>query len=342
MNPLVSIIVPIYNVEKYIKQCLDSLTNQTYKNLEIILVDDGSKDDSGNICDEYASQDKRIKVIHKQNGGVSSARNLGIDNANGKWITFVDGDDFIDVTMVEKMVEKSCEVDIVFTRMVKDYSDGTKAIFYETCLEKTCLKPYDLQYIIHDRIHYEKDGKFVTDCNHGSSCRTLLNLDIINTNNLRFELGVKELEDRLFIMKYLSLCKTASLVDEYLYHYVINVDSVTHKNKYRPDLFNERKYLLEKELTAINSTPLSEKEKFYLCATQNAKLWWSVSAHECALNPNYKKQLSYYRKNGGVKNPISFKFLFYLKKQGYSLKRVGMFMLIKFKMWGIFKKFLAK
>jgi len=342
MNPLVTIIVPVYNVEKYITKCLDSLINQTYKNIEIILVDDGSKDNSGTICNEYANLDSRVKVIHKENGGVSSARNLGLDNASGKWITFVDGDDFIDVTMVEKMVEKRFDVDIVFTRMVKDYSDGTNALYYETYLEKFCHTPYDLQYIIHDKIHYEKDGKFVTDCLMGSVWRSLLNLDIINANNLRFELGVKELEDRLFIMKYLSLCKKASLVDEYLYHYVINVDSVTHKNKYRPDLFNERKYLLEKELEAINATPLSDKEKFYLCATQNAKLWWSVTAHECSLNPNYKKQLSYYRKHGGVKNPISFKFLFYLKKQGYSLKRVGMFMLIKFKTWGLFKRFLAK
>ena len=342
MNFLVSIIVPVYNTEKYLTTCINSLITQTYKNIEIILVDDGSKDNSGKICDEFANLDNRIKVIHKENGGVSSARNTGLQNASGKWITFVDGDDFIDSTMVEKLVQKSSEVDIVFCRMVKDYSNGEKALFYETCLEKTCLAPYDLQYIIHDRIHQEKDGKFITDCNMGVVWRSLLKLETIQKANLQFINGIKELEDRLFIMKYLSLCKKASLVDEYLYHYVINVDSVTHQNKYRPELFAERKFLLEQELEIINSTPLPEKEKFYLCATQIAKLWWSVTSHECYLNSNYKKQLSFYRKNGGVKNPITFKFLIYLKKQGYSIKRIAMFTLIKFKLWGLFKRFLAK
>ena len=89
-TPKVSILVPVYNVEKYIEECIESLINQTYENLEIILVDDGSPDGCPGICDEYASKDKRIKVIHKQNGGASSARNLGIENAQGQYVYFVD------------------------------------------------------------------------------------------------------------------------------------------------------------------------------------------------------------------------------------------------------------
>lgn len=97
---LISIIVPVYNVEQYIKKCLDSIINQTYKNLEIILVDDGSKDTSGAICDEYAVRDNRINVIHRQNGGLSAARNTGLDIAKGDFIMFVDSDDFIDLDTV--------------------------------------------------------------------------------------------------------------------------------------------------------------------------------------------------------------------------------------------------
>lgn len=100
-EPLISIIIPVYKVEKYIKRCLDSVVNQTYKNLEIILVDDGTPDNSGKICDEYAKKDKRIKIIHKENGGVSDARNKGIEQATGKYIGFVDSDDYIDVNMYE-------------------------------------------------------------------------------------------------------------------------------------------------------------------------------------------------------------------------------------------------
>ena len=95
-SPTISVIVPVYNAEKTIRQCVDSILNQEYKYLELILVDDGSKDGSPAICDEYAGKDKRVKVFHKENGGVSSARNLGLNHAQGGWITFVDSDDYID------------------------------------------------------------------------------------------------------------------------------------------------------------------------------------------------------------------------------------------------------
>lgn len=107
--PLVSIIVPVYNVEKYIHKCLNSILNQSYYNLEVILVDDGSTDKSGEICDEYALLDKRIHIIHKENGGLSSARNAALDIVSGEYIAFVDSDDWIEREMIEKLVEKAIE-----------------------------------------------------------------------------------------------------------------------------------------------------------------------------------------------------------------------------------------
>lgn len=103
-TPLVSIIIPIYNVENYLEQCIISVVHQTYKNLEIILVNDGSPDNSGKICDNFALMDKRIKVIHKMNGGLSSARNAGIDIAKGEYLGFVDSDDTIEPFMYEKLM----------------------------------------------------------------------------------------------------------------------------------------------------------------------------------------------------------------------------------------------
>ncbi len=100
---MISVVVPIYNVELYLRKCIDSIVNQTYKDLEIILVDDGSPDNCGLICDEYAKMDNRIKVIHKENGGLSTARNAGLDIATGSYIGFVDSDDWIEPTMYEKM-----------------------------------------------------------------------------------------------------------------------------------------------------------------------------------------------------------------------------------------------
>ncbi len=101
MNDLVSVIIPIYKVEPYIRECLDSVINQTYRNLEIILVDDGSPDGCPKICDEYAENDSRIKVVHKENGGLSDARNKGLDVASGEYITFVDSDDVVHKAYVE-------------------------------------------------------------------------------------------------------------------------------------------------------------------------------------------------------------------------------------------------
>ena len=104
---MVSIIVPVYNTEKFLHRCIDSILAQTYTDFELLLIDDGSKDSSGAICDEYAAQDARVKVFHEENGGVSSARNLGLDNARGEWITFVDSDDWISKDYLEEMMTHS-------------------------------------------------------------------------------------------------------------------------------------------------------------------------------------------------------------------------------------------
>ncbi len=114
MEPLISVIIPIYNVEKYLKKCIDSVISQTYKNLEIILVDDGSPDNCGIICDEYAQKDDRIIVIHKKDGGLSDARNAGIEICKGEYISFIDSDDFVSPYFIEMLYrgvhDYNCEI----------------------------------------------------------------------------------------------------------------------------------------------------------------------------------------------------------------------------------------
>ncbi len=111
-TPVVSIIVPVYNTEKFLYRCIDSILAQTYTDFELLLIDDGSKDSSGAICDEYAEKDTRVRVFHKENGGVSSARNLGLDNARGEWITFVDSDDYIEENFL-KSFDGNLDADLV-------------------------------------------------------------------------------------------------------------------------------------------------------------------------------------------------------------------------------------
>ena len=126
MKSKVSIVVPIYNVEKYIDECIISLIHQTYSNIEIILVDDGSPDKSGDICDRWAKRDNRIKVIHKKNGGLSDARNAGIKKSTGDFLAFVDGDDWLSINFIEKMVENiiKYKADMAVCKFARIFPDG--------------------------------------------------------------------------------------------------------------------------------------------------------------------------------------------------------------------------
>lgn len=125
-----SVILTVYNVEKYLKRCIDSIIKQTYKDFELILVDDGSIDNSSKICDKFCKQDKRIKVIHKENGGVSSARNAGLDIAEGDYISFIDSDDYIEVDMFKKLIQI----------MIENNADIAQCNFKVVCKNEKMIK----------------------------------------------------------------------------------------------------------------------------------------------------------------------------------------------------------
>lgn len=138
-NPLISIIVPCYNVEKYLPKCVESIINQTYRNLEIILVDDGSPDNCGQMCDEYARKDSRIRVLHKENGGLVSARNAGYKVTKGEWMMYLDGDDWIDTDTCEELCEiikKYPQVDVIFWKFIQElHSKSIKGKWEWPCKE---------------------------------------------------------------------------------------------------------------------------------------------------------------------------------------------------------------
>ena len=146
-NPLISIILPIYNIEKYLHKCIETVLNQTYKNLEILMIDDGSQDNCGNICDAYAKKDVRIVVYHKENGGLSDARNYGIKKARGEFITCIDPDDYVDIDYVEYLYHilvkhdskmSLCQHRVHYNNgyLKENGSQGDELIGSETCLEK--------------------------------------------------------------------------------------------------------------------------------------------------------------------------------------------------------------
>lgn len=143
MNPLISVIVPIYNVEKYLSRCVDSIINQTYKNLEIILVDDGSPDNCPKMCDDYAEKDSRIKVVHKKNGGLSDARNAGMTVASGEYISYIDSDDYVAVDFFEILLNtiQKENSDIAECGVVKFYEDNR----FDDFADDLSVKTYETQ-----------------------------------------------------------------------------------------------------------------------------------------------------------------------------------------------------
>lgn len=133
-NPTISIIIPIYNTEKYLRRCLDSIVAQTYKDFECIIVDDGSTDGSGKICDEYVAKDNRFKVFHKKNGGVSSARNLGLDNAKGEYIAFCDADDYVKENWLSEFILRIPICDIVVSGFEKTHCGKVQKKYIHTII----------------------------------------------------------------------------------------------------------------------------------------------------------------------------------------------------------------
>ena len=220
---LISIIVPVYNVEKYLKKCVDSIVNQTYKNLEIILVDDGATDNSVKICDELVELDNRIKVYHKKNGGLSDARNYGVERATGDYIGFVDSDDYIDAEMYERLYEAikkenvdvaECNLKIVYPEKTDLFTDQK---YYQICNKQEYLEEY---------LKIEKI--------FGSACVRLTKADI--AKKLKFPVG-KLYEDTYYAYDLIGIVDKYVIVDNPYYNYLMRENSITNA-KFNPRIFD--------------------------------------------------------------------------------------------------------
>lgn len=205
-SPLISVIVPIYNVERYLEKCIHSILHQTYQNLEIILVDDGSPDNCGAICDQYSAVEQRIKVIHKQNGGLSDARNKGIDAATGEFLVFVDSDDAILPEMIEKLYRRIVidQSDMAFCGYKQVNQNGE--ILSEVFLSDNILTGFDAL-----KVSYENNGVLFT-----IACNKLYKKYLFQ--NIRFPSG-KYHEDEFTTYLIIDQCDKISIVKETLYIY---------------------------------------------------------------------------------------------------------------------------
>lgn len=264
--PKVSIIVPIYNVERYLDRCMQSLLNQTLKDIEIIMVDDGSPDNCPKMCDEYAKKDERVKVIHKQNGGLGYARNSGLEIATGEYVAFVDSDDYVELDMYEKLYETaktSCS-DTVFCGF-KMYYNGGKTSNHQHTKRLLTFKNEEVKDLMLDFIasepRYKRDWKYEMSVWHG-----IYSTDIIQMNNLKF-ISERELlsEDLPFQVRYLKNSKAVAYMPDCFYYYCMNnAGSLTHAN-YSPDKLSRTLKLIDflsKETEQVEGAELRVKRFF--------------------------------------------------------------------------------
>lgn len=234
MQSLVSIIIPVYKVEQYLDRCVNSVVDQTYKNLEIILVDDGSPDSCGNLCDEWKTKDSRIKVIHKKNGGLSDARNAGLKIATGKYVLFIDSDDWISLVMVEKMVEamEKNSVDMVICQYYLSYPDG----------QNICKsKKNDNQLLnVKETISLLLKDSIIT--NH--AWRKLYKRNLVNQDC--FPVGMNY-EDIYAMPELIFACEKIYYLDAAYYYYFQNQNSITNTASYKNsmDHYNAKKHSYE-------------------------------------------------------------------------------------------------
>lgn len=253
---LISIIVPIYNAEKFLERCVDSIINQTYKNLEILLIDDGSTDNSGKICEKYKKKDERISVVHKENGGVSNTRNIGLNLANGEYVFFIDADDFLDDNVISELVKNSYGFDIIKTSYKINNKNKIKSIKESNIYDKN-------EYI----------NKVILGNIGGHCWGYLIRRDIIQ--NIVFDENTSCMEDTIFIISCILKVEKIKVIDSSFYNHIINENSITcSKNKIVKNM-NDYMYSLKEIKSKVNKQDINiliEQKKIILIEKELSKV----------------------------------------------------------------------
>lgn len=238
--PDISIIVPVYNAEAYVHRCVDSLLAQTFDNFEVVLVDDGSPDSSGAICDEYARKDSRIRVFHKENGGVASARQLGIDKARGEYTIHADPDDWVEPTMLEELYNKAKTetADMVICDfLVEDNGNNSYRVQQPTSSSTDAV----LDDLLFNRLH-------------GSLCNKLIRRNCYIKNSIIFAEGLNTSEDFLVCLKVLKNNPKVQYLNRAFYHYVQNVNPNNITGRYSAETYRMHKQLIGEITNLLQDT----------------------------------------------------------------------------------------
>ena len=247
MNPKISVIVPIYNVEKYLEKCISSLLDQSFTDFELILVNDGSPDNCGKICDEFKEKDSRITVLHLENGGVCRARNKGMELATGDFYVFVDSDDWVEQDFLKDFVDHLEDDETLIIQDCNRDNDEKSETHFFGFQNKSFVLKEDFGKLFHENAHYVPGGY---------PWNKLYSAKIIKENNLQFDPAIKLADDEKWNFEYLVHIKKLKFVENANYHYIYNPGSIS--NQARP---------FERELTRF-----AFKAKFFDFALKNYQL----------------------------------------------------------------------
>jgi len=259
-NPLISIIVPIYNIGKYLPRCIDSILSQTHENLEIILINDGSTDNSGEICDEYASKDTRIIVKHQENAGVSTARNVGLEIAKGEWIGFVDADDWVEPAMFEKLLNAALtnNTQLSFCNYIKHHESGKTKSRIHSKTPETLTRDQMLALVLH------LDYRFCVYCCY------LYHHTIFKTTTaepVRFDPKIHYGEDRLMLLQAVIRANGTAYIPDILYNYYQRKGSAVYTvNDKRITFFAALKQMI-KHVEPISPSLVTKAQAFLIIRT---------------------------------------------------------------------------
>lgn len=299
---LFSIIIPVYNVEKYLEQCLQSVISQTYTNFEVILINDGSTDKSKKICDKYTLDDTRFKLIDIKNKGVSNARNLGIEKSRGEYILFLDSDDYIELDALEKIynVVNSNDYDIVLYRLVREINN--KKII-DIDMDRYMNKAYSTKEEIKDLMPYLIKKEIIN-----SPIKVYRN-KLIKFNNIKFDTKLDLGEDLLFNMECILSSNNIYIMNDILYHYMIrNEDSLT--NKFMSDKYNKLMYVNGKIWNLVKTKYKNNEFKLqeallYIRLKNIYSCFLDIHSKKCGLS--YKQKLKYidYIKDNEIRHKFS-------------------------------------
>lgn len=304
-SPLISVIVPIYRVEVYLEKCINSILNQTYKNLEVILVDDGSDDTCPEICDRYAEKDSRVKVIHKQNGGVASARNAGLMSCHGEYITYIDPDDWAleDMLMTLYRLIVAREADIVQCGAMDNLHPDKGGNVCEYAVKREHM----WDSVIQSRISVVLWGK-------------LYKKEI--WDGLIFEEGIV-FEDALILPKLLERCGKYLVTTDKLYWYTRRSDGIVRQRKSQLHMVSKERVIYEYEKYFVDAGLMQTKGSFYLCEMipgyRNAVFSGTDIDRERIKNHNYDMHMVFMKYYKQAKKTVYYRKMQIVKKIEWGL-----------------------